>query len=195
MSLETERLIHDNPPAPEQLHELVSIGVRSAIARERLRTLRSVKRAHFFVDELDLLMNISFDKVEPAQVRHRLAARIGARPAGYENPKTWTLKYIDTYFVEAAPGAWIGERSTYRFEWTRERVLMADRAIKLVGLEPLYTEDQELDVSLEHFSVRDDTATILHATEQLKLITADDCDELIADVSNYLTVVESVYKS
>ncbi len=189
MSLETERLVHEQAPTQEQLRNLAFIGVKSAVQRERLRTLNRASNAHYFVEEIDLLGDVNLEDV-PVQMRHRLAMRVGVRPPKDGMPKIWSLKFLDTYSVEARPGEWQFERSTYRFEWTRSKTLMADRATRLVCLGD-YIPD-ELDWYLDRFSIPNDAIDILAASEQLRMVTADDCDELTNEVTSYLNVVEGV---
>lgn len=192
MPFETERRIHDNPPTPEQLHTLASIGVRSAVSRERFKTLQRTPNAHYFVDELDLLTDVpTLEDDMPTQVRHRMAMRVGARPPQDRYGKVWSLKYLDTYFAEDTLGEWRAERSTYSFEWTRGKVLVADRSLRLVGFESPYDSD-DLETQLDHFQVRDDAAAILQAQEELRTVTEADCDELIKDMSEYFTVIDAV---
>ncbi len=192
MPIESERLIHDNAPTTEQLRRLASVGVKSAVTRERFKTLRRSKGVHYFVDELDLLIDAT-QRDEPAQVRHRMAVRIGVRPPSQDTPKVWSLKYFDTYSVEPEPGVWRAERSTYRFEWTRNQILMADRALRLVGFNTPHDED--LDYYLDHFSIDDDSAAILEVEDDIRMVTADDCEELIKDTSEYFRVVDAVESS
>ena len=192
MSLEAERLVHDNPPSAEQLHTLASVGVRSAVSRERFKTLKRTRGVHYFIDELDLLADAQVEEDTPQQIRHRMAVRVAARPPQDGTEKVWSLKYFDTYSVESQkePGTWVGERSTYRFEWTRSRVLMAERALRLVGF-PTVREDN-LESDLEHFRVFDDDAAILSVSDELRMVSSDDCDELIRDMSEYFSVIESI---
>lgn len=195
MPFDTERLIHDNPPTPEQLHTLASIGVRSAVSRESLKTLRRTSNAaHFLVDELDLSFDMPTAEDDAIrQVRHRMAMRVGARPPQDGLGKVWSLKYFDTYFgyAEDAPEKWRGERSTYRFEWTRGKVLMAERSLRLVNFDSPYDKD-ELEAHLDHFQLRDDDVAILQVQEELRAVTQPDCDELIKDTSEYFSVVDAV---
>jgi hypothetical protein len=191
MSIEAERIVHENPPTPEQLHTLASIGVKSAVSREKLRTLRNTKGVHYFVDELDHIVSTSESEELPMQIRHRMAVRIAARPPENRTDKIWSLKYYDTYFVESrnSPGNWLGERSTYRFEWTRSKVIMADRTLKLLGFS--LVDDDSIERDLDNFSIPDDYAAILNANNEMKMVSSEDCDDIIKDMSKYFTSVES----
>jgi hypothetical protein len=191
MPFDAERLIHDNPPTPEQLHALAAVGVKSAVSRERFKTLKKNQGVHYFIDELDHMIATEAEEELPMQIRHRMAVRIAARPPQERSDKIWSLKYFDTYFVESRdePGNWVGERSTYRFEWTRARILMADRTLRLVGFPAPYEENLEND--LEHFKVSDDDAAILQVSEEMRMVSSDDCDVLIKDMSDYFSVVEA----
>lgn len=190
MPFETERLTHVNPPTPDQLRELANIGIRSAVARKRFKPIRRLENTHYFVDEVDLLSDAASAEENPAQIRHRMALRIGVRPARDGEDKVSSLKFLDTFFVEATPGEWRAERSTYRFEWTRRRVLMADRVMRLVGFGEAY--DKSLQDDIEHFRIQDDAAALLQVSEELRMISADDCEELKRDMSDYVSVVETV---
>jgi len=191
MSIEAERLVHADAPTQEQLQRLASIGIRSAVDRGRFKSIQRKRQAHYFIDELDLLADGVVEEDTPTQIRHRMAVRIGVRPPQENLPKTWSLKYFDTYFVEAQPGEWKGERSVYQFEWTRSRILMANRTLRLVGFEAPYDQD-DLEAQLDHFKIRDDDAAILRVSEELRTVTEDDCEELIKDMTDYFTVVDSV---
>lgn len=190
---DTERIVTDTPPTPEQLHKLASIGMSSAAARERILSRKEKKRAHFVIDELDLLLHTAQDSDEPSQVRHRIAMRVGAYPASRDSEKQWTLKYADTYSVEATPGIWTAERSTYRFEWTRSKILLAKRTIQLFGVDAWQGETVEDE--LDHFHLRDDSAEILHASNQFETLTSDDCDELMRDMSEYFGAIDAINRS
>jgi hypothetical protein len=187
MSIETERLVSDTPPTAEQLHKFASIGVRSAAARERLKTGRT--GAHFLVDELDLMVDASDVSDEPSQVRHRVAMRVGAYPANAESEKMWSLRYINTYSAEAQPGVWLAERSTYSFQWTRSRMLVANRALSLIGFNTPRIESVE--DALDTFRIDDDSVAILHASNQLQIVTDEDCEELIQDASEYFSTLNT----
>ena len=130
---------------------------------------------------------------EPSQVRHRVAMRVGAYPATAESEKKWSLRYINTYSVEANPGVWLAERSTHSFEWTRSRILLASRSLRLVGFDVAAIESLE-DV-LDTFRLDDDSAAMLHASNQMQTVTSEDCDELIHDASEYFGIINTVNRS
>ena len=183
MSIDIERRISDTPPTPEQLHKLAAIGVSSAVAREKLRMHPSQLNARFVSDELDLDTDTACDNEDlPSRARHRLTMRFGAR-LSEEGERIRSLKYASTYSVEFAPEFWVAERATHRFEWTRQKVLLAERAIIITGLgEP---QVETLADVFDNFKLRDDSVDILHASDQFQEITADDCEELIADMDEY----------
>jgi|GEM_PF-2381226 len=193
MSFEAERLIHDTPPTIEQLRRLASVGVRSAVAREKFRDLRLHDNTHYHVDELQFRVGETHEENDvflPYEVRHRVSARIGVRQATAETPKTWSLKFFDTYFSKPrTPNSyWRAERSTYRFEWTRARVLMADRTLRLVGFDD--GRDEDLEYYLDHMLLRPDEATFLSIEDDLRMISEADCDELIKDTADYFSTLE-----
>jgi len=183
MSIDIERRVSETPPTPEQLHKLAAIGVNSAVAREKLRMHPTQHNARFVSDELDFDTDTADDGDSlPSRARHRLTMRFGARLSD-EGERIRSLKYASTYAVEFAPEYWVAERATHRFEWTRQKVLLAERAIIMTGLgEP--ARDTVAD-ALEVFELKDDTVELLHASDQFQEITADDCDELIADMAEY----------
>jgi len=178
-----EVVLSDLPPTPDQLHRLASIGVSSAAERQKLRSMAKYKRAHFFVDEVDMPLDHE-DQVEVGFVRHRMAGRVGIRAATHQSPKIWSLKFFDTYFVEQEPGKWVGERTLYSFEWNRLRVEMARRSIKLISD---YEESVEhgIDDLIDNFSVPEDMASMWHVRSQMEQVTADDCEELIEEAARY----------
>lgn len=190
MSIEAERYVNETPPTPEQLHKLASVGVRSAVSRKRFKTMKSRSGVHYFIDELDFLAEMPTDVEDPVQVRHRIAARVAAYPAHAGGAKSWSLKYFDTYFTEPTPGVWRGERSTYRFEWTRGRVLLAERTMRLIGfgVDPIDTVEETLD----RLHLPDDTVPLLQVENELQAVTDKDCEDLIVDMSNYFSTVDTM---
>lgn len=190
MSINHENIVHHNAPTPEQLHKLASIGAGSAAARQRLKQMSRTKRAHFFIDEIDLLDTSAFDAEELSQIRHRMAGRVGVKESADGSPKTWSLKYYDTYWVEHEAGQWLGERTLYRFEWDRLRTNMAERTFRLIGL-----DRPECDLSdyIDHFTVRDDTPDILYAQQQIETVSIEDCAELINNAGEYYQKIDMLY--
>lgn len=190
MYTEPERLVADTPPTQDQLHQLASIGMRSAISRERVRQHQSYEHAHFFNDHYDAHVNVSDLQLLPSKLRHEMAIRVGARPATEGRSKLWSLKLIERFRVRDEEGVWRAEHSTYRFQWTRSQVLMADRTLKLVGFDDI-DRDVALDWNPDTFSVADDLAEFMRISQEFGLISEGDCEELIKDTSDYFATFDS----
>lgn len=190
MSFEIERRVSENPPSPAQLKELATLGMRSAVARERFRTLSRIKNAHYYIEEVDREDFMLDDGYLPVSIRHRMALRVGSRPSTHGLPRTQSLKIIDTYFAQDNVGTWRGERSTYRFEWSRARTLMADRTLRLVGFGEEYPgADNPLEYRLDHFRINDDAIPMLAVTDDLSMVTSDDFEELQKDMREYINAL------
>ena len=190
MSFEIERRVSENPPSPAQLKELATLGMRSAVARERFRTLSRIKNAHYYIEEVDREDFMLDDGYLPVSIRHRMALRVGSRPSTHGLPRTQSLKIIDTYFAQDNVGTWRGERSTYRFEWSRARTLMADRTLRLVGFGEEYPGvDNPLEYRLDHFRINDDAIPMLAVTDDLSMVTSDDFEELQKDMREYINAL------
>lgn len=198
MSIDFEHRIAETPPRIRQLRQLASIGIKSAIERDRFRTLSRNSSTHYFVDEFTKMIGGEDDEIEndvflPFEVRHRMAIRVGVRPPDGYVPKTWSLKFFETYFTRpyTPDRQWHAARSTYRFEWVRDRITMADRSLQLVGFDDMPGEG-ELDYSLEHFNVPSDIIGLLAVEDELRMVTEEDCDELIEDAREYFTTIEEL---
>lgn len=191
MSLEHERIISPDAPTPTQLHKLAAIGISSAASRERLKHLKRSGRAHYFIDEIDLAGDFSPAEDEIVQIRHRMAGRVGVRPPAPGSPKSWSLKYFDTFWAESKPGVWLGGRTLYRFEWNRMRTTLAERTLRVVGID---RPDESLDAYLDRFSVRDDDITMLSVKQDVENVTSEDCEDLMRDASDYFGVIDRMQK-
>lgn len=191
MSLEHERIINSDAPTPTQLHKLAAIGISSAASRERLKHLKRSGRAHYFIDEIDLAGDFSLADDEIVQIRHRMAVRVGVRPPEPGLQKSWSLKYFDTFWAESRPGVWLGGRTMYRFEWNRNRATLAERTLRVVGID---RPDETLDSYLDRFSVRDDDAAILSVRQDVENVTGEDCEDLMRDASDYFGVIDRMQK-
>lgn len=186
MSIETERLVSDTPPTAEQLHRLASIGVASAVAREKLKR---VNRAYTLADEICTTPDDSVFDTAPSTVLQRMAMRIAAKPATPESEKVWSFLYDTAYSVKPNGGQWLEERSLYLFRWTRSRTLVADRALTLFGFETPKIET--VSDAIDTFRIDDDSVAILHASNQLQIVTDEDCEELIQDASEYFSTLNT----
>lgn len=188
MSFEIERRVAENPPTPAQLKGLAMLGMRSAVARERFKTMSRInKNAHYYIEEVDREDFMLDDGYLPVNIRHRMAVRVGSRPSSEGMPRTQSLKIIDTYFAQDKVGTWRGERSTYRFEWSRARTLMADRTLRLVGFGEDYPgADNPLEYRLDYFRIDNDAIPMLAVTDDLAMVTSDDFEELHSDMRQYI---------
>lgn len=191
MSFEAERYIHDNAPTPDQLQRLASVGMRSAVSRGRLRTVTPRTRnapLHYFIDEYNAYVDSANEGF--LQVRHRMTASVGAKNIeGAEKRRTLTL--FDVYFIEPDSGGETAARAVYQFEWTRRRTLMAQKTLSVLSQES--SNGVALDEQLDRFRVLDDAAAILGASEEMRMVTGEDCEDLAVDMSNYMDVIEAMH--
>lgn len=192
MAVDFERIIHPNAPDPQQLRRLASVGINSAVSRDKLRHLQRSNNSHYFIDEIDRQgSRVVGDRIEDlVHIRHRMSGRVGARNE-VGQPRIWSLKYYDTYWANA-DGTWLGERTLYRFEWNRTRTLLAERTFRLVGIDQ---PDFDMGEQILNFSFPDDAADIWHAQQQVETVTRDDCEELIRDATNYFEEIEAIHNA
>lgn len=190
MSINHEKLLLSNAPEPRQIDALARVGVGFAAKREQLKSLSSSKRAHYHVDELDLCDTSESGDI--LQVRHRLAGRVGVRK-DYENSSRpiWSYKLFDTRWIYNGE-QWVASRALYKFEHNRVDTLMAERAIRVIGLNPVYGHDADgLTVDhLEHLLIQDDEAAFMGLRQDFEAVSSDDCNELMRSLQSYVQSVK-----
>lgn len=191
-----ETVLPPNPPTPEQLHALTSVGFGSASSRNRLKHLKPrpnepESKAHYFVEELDLLP-IYEEEVEIRNMRHRMAGRVGVR--GFDlttgQPKVWSLKFFDTAWVEQAPNVWLAQRTLYKFEWTRTRAIMSERTTRVIGDGAIQMGD--IYDAIDNFRISDSELAVWHAQSEFETVTTDDVALLTSDAERYFGMVDQV---
>lgn len=197
MSLEHERIVHTDAPSPEQLMRMAQIGVRSAVRREKLRKMPKNRdpRGYYVIDELDKFETSPYQFEDHLlQTRHRMSVRVGSREPDLirNKPKTWSLKFYDVFYArnEAEEQAWTGERTAYRFEWSRTQTLLAERSFHAVGLEK---PDHDIADYILNFSLPDDAASTLYFNSQMEQITSSGAEELAQNLDEYFGEVERVH--
>lgn len=186
-----ESLIHEDAPTPEQIQRLAQVGVRSAVLRHRLKTYTRSRRAHYFIDELDMLSDGELSMPNdnfPQEIRHRIAGRVGTR-TNEDGSRVWSLKYFDTQWVNSEDAGWQASRVLYKFECDRRKTLMASRAIRFVSNSG--GEDKDLQDYIDNFYIPEDEPTILAANESLSQVTAEDCEGLTAQLEEYFATIEA----
>lgn len=181
-SPEIETINRDNIPSPHQLRRLAMVGASTAMRRQTLRRMARKKDAYFFIDEVDYLNDT--EVLEAGRIRHRMAARLGKKAV--ETGDQWSFKCYDTYWVEQSADQWMAERTLYRFEWQSDQTITADRAVKVIGDEQAEARaGYDMGDMIDHFSVDEDAASILHAQMEFEAVTAQDCEHLIGAMSRY----------
>jgi len=178
-----EVYIGDNPPTTSQLFRLASYAMSSARATRTHRRMRTKPRSHFSVQETHYIndMASAIYNDYPAEIRHRMAIRIGRRMIGSMPMKEWSLKFFDTYWYEKPENQWEGIRNLYRFEWVRDTVTLAEHRSTYVP----QMEQTDMASYLQRVTVRDDVADLLRVEMELSQVTEADCELLIADVADY----------
>lgn len=186
--LNHEQIIHEDAPEPAQIKRLASVGIASAAARRRLKTLQRSKRAHYFVEEVDFLAESTEGSDFPNEIRHRMAGRVGLKLVdGYS--KVWSLNYFDTYWFNSENAGWQAARALYRFKWDRSRTLLAERSLRMVG-DTVDNDIGSLADQIDSFRVLDDDAALLLARDDFRRVTADECEVLIKESQDYFSVIE-----
>ncbi len=177
-----ETTLTDTPPTPEQLSRLVGHALASAHRTNMLRSASFVQNTHYYVQEIEAPNNTIDSLLEdfPMRVRHRLGMRIGELSVN-ETTRLDTLQVHDSVKYEQQDGHWSGVRTIHRFEWSADETTVAARHVKLLS----YKSKRSLYDELETFWVPDDIAARFYAEQEMTQVTADDCDELIADVTDF----------
>lgn len=168
--------IADCPPTHEQLKRLASVGFGEAVQRG---SLKQVGRTHYFADETQFTTALNQENTLK-DMRRGLTMRIDAQPT---EQKTWNLKLTDIVKVESSSGLWISEHTEYSFAWSRTRVHMAHRAIKILGLPSMAPESMK--DYLEQSFRRDDIIEFLAMENNMSEVTEGDCEDIIQLVSDY----------
>jgi len=119
-----------------------------------------------------------------------MAVRIGRRMLGDIPMKEWSLKWYDTRSYQQLDGEWINERMYYGFEWARSTVTRAERKL----IVPSQTQQVDLYDYLDRVPIRDDTPYFLGSELEMSQVTAEDCDELIADVADYYEQTDALLR-
>lgn len=177
-----EVLVPENAPAPEQLFRLAAIGVKTAANRQRLRSMQRTPKAHFFIDEVYFL-NESNANEDPSEIRHRMAGRIGRKAINSVALREWSLKFFDTFWVQQPNGHWSAGRTRYRFEWDRARTTLSERSITI--LESTGATHSSTIAELLESGLQLEETELWNVRSDIAAVTAEDCDQLIADASEY----------
>lgn len=184
---ETERLIHSDAPTPAQLRRLARIGFGHAVSRNKLRSAKSLELKHYFADDL----YGDFDENEEGlvSVNRRIAMRFGLVASLQDEASTAHLHYFDTQrtysvFGESSPPL----QTVYKFEWSRGKVLLAERTLRLLGGDTV--EPRSLDLYLDAVSIPDDIASVLEAEDAFRAVSEKDCAILIDEASAYFSRIK-----
>lgn len=178
-----ETFVGDNPPTTSQLFRLAAQAMSSARETNTKRAMRTKPHAHFSVQELHYYndaSDIAYDDY-PAEIRHRMAIRIGRRTLDGIPIREWSLKLFNTRWYERPGGDWTGVRDRYSFEWMHDTVTLAERQAVIVP----QSHQPDLYDYLGHTVIREDAADILAAELEMAEVTADDCEQLIAEATDY----------
>lgn len=185
-------------PSPRQMQRLAGYIMSEAVDRGKMRELSRQGKARFFVDETEFLQDT---KDGLYSLRHRLAARVAKQTVEVpvRNPlksnydvgiPEWNLQMYDTQWFEQDAAEWIGSRSLYRFVWSSQQVLRAERATTIVPREStrsLSDHLEQIDVANRSLA-RDDFVDFLHVQNEYQSMNAGDVDELLGAVDEYFTV-------
>lgn len=188
MMPERERIVHENPPTPQQLQKLANIGMRSAAAREKLRSPSKIK-GHYCVDEIDFELPLSVAQ-DPAQIRHRVAVRAGRRLDAVPGTDGATLpvhslKYFNHYSVyDLSRKDYMSSRIQYKFEWTRGKALLAQRSLRFID-QTQPSIDNDLGDDILQFRLDDDAAQMLHTEEEFRHLSYGDVELQIEEMEQY----------
>ncbi len=187
MTVETERFIHENAPTPAQLRRLVRIGFGHAASRNKLRSAQSLELKHYFADDLNGFLDESDDGL--VSVDRRIAMRYGFLRSDSDKEGTAHLHYFDTQRTHTLSGeSQVPIQTVYKFEWSRGRVLLAERSLRL--LTGSVAEPRTLDSYLDAVSIPDDIASTIEAEDRLRAVHGQECDAIIDEASQYFTLIK-----
>lgn len=192
MTFETERLIHDDAPTPAQLRRLARIGLGHAASRNKLRsgrTLELKQQYHYFADDL----YGDFDEGEEglAMVNRRIAMRFGLVASNEDDSAIAHLHYFDTQRVYPVLGERLSPLQTiYKFEWSRGRVLLAEKSMRLLGYQ--MPEPRPLESYLDSMVIPENIASIedIESLDALSRVTEQQCDTIIGEASTYFSRIK-----
>ncbi|MDN5275946.1 MAG: hypothetical protein JWN33_595 [Candidatus Saccharibacteria bacterium] len=184
---DTERIITDNPPSPEQLHKLMTMSTSAAAERKKLRQSQWSSRSRGFVEDVDLTDDLPRDD-GVFDARHVMSAIVKAtRYVDSGQQSQWNMTVFDTFFVDKR-----GVRSIYKFEWNRLRTLNSQRYVKTLGFGALKSRDTLAD-EIDNFSISDLELSLWFAEAQMAAVTMEECENLIADMTDHFNGVNLLY--
>lgn len=192
MTLETERLIHENAPTAAQLRRLARIGLGHAASRNKLRSVQDSELKPLFRYFTDDLYG-EFDESEEGitMINHRIAMRFGLASLGEGDATVAHLHYFDTkraypVFGERLPPL----QTVYKFEWSRGKVLLAEKSMRLLGYR--IPEPRSLESYLDSMVIPESIAPIedIEALDSLSHVTEQHCDEIIGEASAYFSRIK-----
>lgn len=183
-------------PTPDQMTELVAIGMSLAKDQEMLRGSRQASNAHIFLAKgLETLE--FYNDEDHRYTLQRFTGRVAR--IGYRH---WSLRVAEAYW-ENDQNREDGYRATYKFEWIPKQVLQASKNIHVKNIEELQEPELPPMVALnEHdaadlrrqtqrlsaieYSARQVTATeFLPLAYELVRVSAADCQMLTQDMRQF----------
>lgn len=162
-------------PTTEQLFHIARIGILTAKNQGRFRSSQHSENAHLFLaDEIE---TVSFNGEQDRQTTQKYIGRVGRK--GYRH---WSMRIAAPFWV-SSDGEDDGFRMTYKFEWTKNKTLIAKRHLHAKA-DPDIPEFGEslLPVTVDDLMFE---ADFLHAASEFERVSRADADQLIRDMEAF----------
>lgn len=189
MSIETEQRIHDTPPTVTQLRALARIGIGAAvksggIRRSELKKGITLKR-YYYENAESVYLN---ESAVPFIHNHRVGVNFGIIH-DEQRGAIVHLNYHDTHRISGIAEA--AFRTTTRFQWRGDEVIAARRSFH--GLDAVQIPMRNIEDYLDGIQLPADIDAILHAENEMSLVSQDDCAILIDEMSDYFEATRESY--
>lgn len=160
-------------PSPGQAFRIASIGMTLANRQGKTRPSREAENAHLFLPKRSEEAVVT--EQEKMMIKtHGFLGRIAK--VGY---RQWSMRITEPFWVEGEDQSdW--SRNIYKLEWTSDRVTRAEKQIIIPHDDEIVSNLQPEEVSPDIFM-----PDILHADQQMRSLTAADCQVLIRDMNEF----------
>lgn len=185
MSIETEQRIHDTPPTVMQLRTLARIGIGAAVKSGGIRRSERKEgvalRRYYCENAESMYLN---EGAVPFIHNHRVGVNFGIIH-DEQRGAIVHLNYHDTHRISGIAEA--AFRTTTRFQWHGDEVIAARRSFH--GLDAAQIPMRNIEDYLDGIQLPTDIDAILHAENEMSLVSQDDCTILIDEMTDYFDTV------
>lgn len=159
-------------PTPDQMFELSAIAVCLAKNQDKLSPSIKFDNAQLFIPEKQ--DDLIFEEDRFKSTTHMFAGRVAR--SGYSRHRSWSMRLVEKFWVED-DGQSDASRTTYRFEWNNDSVVVANRIIIAPQEEEVIYDADRITPDKSEF----DPAWI-NARYQMAAVTEADCAILVKEL-------------